>query len=253
MVNVQVKNLHYLNRYFKWIEIYKNRPIPDKGEYHHIIPKCIGGTDEKNNIIKLGYREHYISHYILAKAFDEKKLWFAFNCMRRVANYKSVLYEAARIEISKAISASNKGKVRDDNFRAMISNRFKGKFVAKNKNGETMLVDVNDPRVLSGEMVHHSTGRQHRKETLDKMKENGIRGKVAYHDSNGKVFYFSEYDETSGFTLGFPPDIIQKQIQNLRRKGRKLKLVTCPHCGNLGKGGNMTRYHFNNCKKRKNE
>lgn len=23
---------------------------------------------------------------------------------------------------------------------------------------------------------------------------------------------------------------------------------TCPHCNKTGKGGNMTRYHFNNCK-----
>jgi hypothetical protein len=27
-----------------------------------------------------------------------------------------------------------------------------------------------------------------------------------------------------------------------------LKEKTCPHCGKVGKGPNMTRYHFNNCK-----
>lgn len=35
-------------------------------------------------------------------------------------------------------------------------------------------------------------------------------------------------------------------------EGRKsmIKLpVTCPHCGTTGKGSNMTRYHFMNCKK----
>ena len=26
-----------------------------------------------------------------------------------------------------------------------------------------------------------------------------------------------------------------------------LNLVTCPHCGKSGKGGNMTRYHFDKC------
>ena len=33
-------------------------------------------------------------------------------------------------------------------------------------------------------------------------------------------------------------------------KGRKykMKLVKCPHCGKEGKGGNMTRYHFDKCK-----
>jgi len=29
---------------------------------------------------------------------------------------------------------------------------------------------------------------------------------------------------------------------------RNIKKVTCPHCNKTGGGGNMTRYHFNNCK-----
>jgi len=37
---------------------------------------------------------------------------------------------------------------------------------------------------------------------------------------------------------------------NARRVGKKLNMKPkiCPHCGAEGKGGNMTRYHFNNCK-----
>ena len=31
-------------------------------------------------------------------------------------------------------------------------------------------------------------------------------------------------------------------------KVRELKVVTCPFCNKSGKGGNMTRYHFENCK-----
>ena len=33
-------------------------------------------------------------------------------------------------------------------------------------------------------------------------------------------------------------------------KIRVLKEVICPHCGLMGKGGNMTRYHFENCKQK---
>ena len=29
---------------------------------------------------------------------------------------------------------------------------------------------------------------------------------------------------------------------------KNMKVLTCPHCAKEGKGGNMTRYHFNNCK-----
>lgn len=41
-----------------------------KGEYkerHHIIPKCMGGTNDKDNLIDLYAREHFIAHKLLAE------------------------------------------------------------------------------------------------------------------------------------------------------------------------------------------
>jgi group I intron endonuclease len=40
----------------------------------------------------------------------------------------------------------------------------------------------------------------------------------------------------------------QKISQSLKGKVKILKLVVCPHCNLEGRGSNMTRYHFNNCK-----
>lgn len=40
----------------------------------------------------------------------------------------------------------------------------------------------------------------------------------------------------------------EKLSKSLNGKPHKLKLVICPHCGKSGKGGNMPRYHFDNCK-----
>ncbi len=33
-------------------------------------------------------------------------------------------------------------------------------------------------------------------------------------------------------------------------KGKRHPTVKCPHCGKEGRGGAMTRYHFNNCKEK---
>ena len=41
-----------------------------------------------------------------------------------------------------------------------------------------------------------------------------------------------------------------RQKMSDAKKGKTHKLVTCPHCGLVGRGGNMTRYHFDNCKKK---
>ena len=40
--------------------------------------------------------------------------------------------------------------------------------------------------------------------------------------------------------------ILREKTMLAMRGPRKQK--TCPHCGLIGAGGNMSRYHFNNCK-----
>lgn len=36
-------------------------------EYHHVIPKCMGGSDDKNNLISLTSQEHFIAHKLLVE------------------------------------------------------------------------------------------------------------------------------------------------------------------------------------------
>lgn len=51
-------------------------------EKHHIIPRCLGGSDESTNLIALTPEKHLLAHYILAKLFpDNWGLQFAFYCM----------------------------------------------------------------------------------------------------------------------------------------------------------------------------
>lgn len=40
-------------------------------ENHHIIPKCLGGTDTKDNKVKLTAAEHYIAHLLLMRMHPE--------------------------------------------------------------------------------------------------------------------------------------------------------------------------------------
>ena len=70
---------------------------PKYGEKHHIIPKCLGGTDIKDNIVKLTYKEHYLAHLLLAKWLGHKydKLWCAVYLMAKTTkkqSYLNVLY-----------------------------------------------------------------------------------------------------------------------------------------------------------------
>lgn len=63
----------YVNRYIKFINnIYnKGKRNLDYTERHHIIPKCVNKSlyKDRNNIIILTAKEHYIAHLILSKCY----------------------------------------------------------------------------------------------------------------------------------------------------------------------------------------
>jgi hypothetical protein len=51
-------------------------------EKHHIIPRCMGGGDEKENIVVLTPEEHYVCHQLLVKIYPEHVgLWRAVYMM----------------------------------------------------------------------------------------------------------------------------------------------------------------------------
>lgn len=49
-------------------------------ERHHILPTCMGGGDEPENLVYLTAEDHFMAHLLLAKAYGGK-LWFAANAM----------------------------------------------------------------------------------------------------------------------------------------------------------------------------
>ena len=79
-------------------------------EKHHIVPKCMGGTNTSENLVKLTAREHYVSHVLLHKTYPKNnKLAYAILCMFFGKRKKYLLlssrdYEKARVLYSKAMS-----------------------------------------------------------------------------------------------------------------------------------------------------
>lgn len=78
---------HHLNRYNKFIRHIQNLGVRHLNycESHHIIPRCMGGNDDPQNLIKLTFREHFLAHYMLYLAYpDNYKLANAFHFMCNV-------------------------------------------------------------------------------------------------------------------------------------------------------------------------
>lgn len=76
---MKITSQHYYTRYQKFIK--SCVPIEGYTENHHIIPKCMGGTDDPDNIIKLTARQHFIAHWMLWKAFNTPAMAYAFFLM----------------------------------------------------------------------------------------------------------------------------------------------------------------------------
>lgn len=59
---------------------YSNR-LDQYTESHHIVPKCMGGSNHKSNLVHLTPREHFICHWLLWKAYRVPELAYAFRMM----------------------------------------------------------------------------------------------------------------------------------------------------------------------------
>jgi hypothetical protein len=110
----------YYTRYHKIVNHFLINP-PTSGEYHHIVPKCLGGSDEKSNLVLLPAKAHFLVHHILCKMYpSNRRLKHAFAMMAVNNPYQdriisSRLYDAAkksRSEALKGVPRSEEVKVK---------------------------------------------------------------------------------------------------------------------------------------------
>lgn len=77
-----------------------------KGQYkerHHIVPKCLGGTNEKDNLIDLYAKEHYEAHRLLALEHKNiNQLTYAWWLMSNMTNKYEERYELTSEEYEEA-------------------------------------------------------------------------------------------------------------------------------------------------------
>jgi hypothetical protein len=77
--------MDYQKIYYKICERGKtNRNLGVYCEKHHITPRCMGGSNQDDNLTILTYREHFIAHVLLTKMYREHRgINYALLCMLR--------------------------------------------------------------------------------------------------------------------------------------------------------------------------
>lgn len=76
--------MDYQRHYDALIKRAQSRAIDGYAERHHILPRCLGGSDDPENIAALTPEEHYVAHQLLVKIHPhEAKMVFAALAMTR--------------------------------------------------------------------------------------------------------------------------------------------------------------------------
>lgn len=77
-----MRDMNYQKIYDKLVEKRKTYVIEKPYDSHHIVPRCVGGTNESSNLVRLTYREHIHAHLLLAKIYPtHKKILYAATAM----------------------------------------------------------------------------------------------------------------------------------------------------------------------------
>jgi hypothetical protein len=101
--------VNYSAHYDRLIYRARIRVLTGYRERHHVIPRCIGGGNEKENIVELTAEEHFLAHQLLSKMHPTSHglAWAAVNMARRAHCNKA--YGRLRRKLAKHISQLNRG------------------------------------------------------------------------------------------------------------------------------------------------
>ena len=149
------------NKYFKY------------SERHHIIPRCLGGTDDEENLIYLTYQEHFTAHKLLHEENpEEPKLIYAlWRMSNRVEDISPEDYETARLRYTELMRGDMNPSRRKE-VKAKLRGR--SPMLGKHHTEETkryMSIRHSQISEETREKMRKShTGLKHTPESIEKMK-----------------------------------------------------------------------------------
>lgn len=174
----------YTRTYFSLITKAKSRNFKSRKEAkttlgyverHHIIPKSIGGTDSKSNLVYLTAREHFICHWLLIKMTDEEdknKMIYALfmmksktkNHKRRHSSIHSRVFEIYKSQHSEMLSNMNNDRVKNGTHNWLGEGSGIHSRVSEGSHSR-MLAEENKKRVEMG--IHNFQNDQNNQNLLD--------------------------------------------------------------------------------------
>lgn len=218
----KLKEISFENKYTTWcINIIekskKNFPTIKEAkktlsyfEQHHILPRCLklGGEKDKNNIVYLSAREHFIVHLLLVKMLKNKNMTHRLGCAigrmknKKLQYYNSRTFETAKKLISKySFMRLDEGKLRISKHIKAFLESDKGKAFMKNKSELQKITFIGHGNHRFGKESSFK-GKTHSQTYIEKMKSKigekshrknkpALVGKyeILYEDGHKEIMY----------------------------------------------------------------
>lgn len=220
----------------------RNPKIDDYKELHHNIPKCMGGSDRKDNLVKLTAKQHYLAHWLLYKIYKTSSLVHAWHSMSRIGTgqekrlINSKLFEYCKKERSKILSENSKGE--RNNFYGKTHTEETKKKLSKTHAGKVYKSDKQIKDWVQTVAKKPNSVTQ-RKQLAERNKnfitlQNIFTLEKIYINKKNK----NEYDANIW--------VHPKKINPEKRE-------SCIHCGIITTKANIARWHNDNCKRKQDE
>lgn len=220
------------------MEIYKICSLNESDE-DYVVPIALKFSEE-NDIVKSKEWANLIPEDGLSggvkgnKLSEETKFKIALSKLNLTDESRSKMSESAKNRPE--VSNQTRDKMRASKFGSSHSEETKSK-MSKSSKGKPKSNEhkSNISKAKSGES-HHLFGKQLSIEHKTKISES-LKGREKSEETRAKL---SSSQKGKSLT--------EEHKAAIRIAKSNMPIRVCPHCGVEGKGGNMTRYHFENCK-----
>lgn len=205
--------MDYQKHYDNLINLAKTRKLDSYKESHHIVPRCMGGSDESDNLVDLSAREHYLAHQLLVKIYP---------------------HQHGLIKACRMMCISSRGQIRN------------------NREYEWIRKKINSlPGSMTGRK--HSAETRQKMSQSAKGKQKSQSHRKALSVAFTGVTYITDSGREKIRQTHLNKNVSNETRQAMSKSIKKINIdVTCPWCGKTGKLTGMKSWHFDRCKENPN-
>ena len=250
-----------MNKYFRCynsiVKRARTRKITGYTERHHIQPRSLGGTDDKDNLVDLTAREHFICHWLLTKMHTGEaraKMIYALNGMKRgnefAQRYETKItarvYENLKKEFSKVHSDTMKGRTPwNKGVPITEDQREKNKIAATGKKISQEAIEKRSAKIR---------GQKRSEETKLKMSlaaKGKLKGPMSDKEKLKRSVALKGKTKQDGHGSRISTTVAAQKAAGTHYT-QQPKLI-CPHCGVQAAKHRYNAYHGDKCKHRHGE